>query len=73
MHWPAIGAEHGEGDVHEDVEELFLRAYLRGWNVCGANVDPDVGVAMTSYRRDKDRWCEQVVAELEKDSFGAKR
>ena len=70
VHWPEINAASGEGDVHDDVREFFVQAFVRGWNICGANVDPDVGVAMTSYRRDKDRWCEQVVEALEKSFLG---
>ena len=51
--------------VPEDVKQFFIDAYVRGWNLGGHNVSLEKGVAMMSYRRDKDKWCEDVVHQIE--------
>ncbi len=57
--WAGIGVTelHETKDVvAPEVRHYFVNAYVRGWGRTGATVDPDDSPAMTSYRRDCDKW-----------------
>jgi len=62
-----MNADAVAGEVHEEVRNFFIGAYVRGWNVSGRNVDIERGVALTSYRRFRDVWCNDVVDQIEED------
>jgi len=62
-----MNADAVSGEVCEEVRNFFIGAYVRGWNVSGRNVDIERGVAMTSYRRFRDVWCNDVVDQIEEE------
>ena len=50
----------GTQSLAESVRDFFIEAYVRGFGVSGATVDLETGVALTSLRHHKERWCEEV-------------
>ena len=51
--------------MDEDVREYFTNAYVREWSIHGSNTDLEDGVAMTSLRRNKNRWNEMMMQQIE--------
>jgi len=65
LDFPTMHMEERSGAVDARVYNFFKGAFIRGFNVSGCNVSLEDGVAMTSYRRYKDRWCDQVADQIE--------
>ena len=66
--WPTVGVTEFDAMrdiVDEDVREYFINAYVRGWGYNGSNADLEDGVAMASLRRDKNRWNDAIVQQIE--------
>lgn len=61
-----LNAKEFEGEVDERVKQFFVKAYARGWNFTGDNVNIEEGVALTSYRKSRDMWCDAVMKQIER-------
>ena len=44
-----------------------MNAYVRGFNISPMTTDLEEGVAMTSYRKDRDKWNAEIIHRLEED------
>ena len=66
--WPTVGVTKINtirDIVDEDVREYFIDAYVRERSIHGSNTDLEDGVAMTSLRRNKNRWNEVMMQQIE--------